>query len=187
MGIITDSVKRYVPASYHALVGITNSYDYTLDDLQTLAEFVQFRFYGTIAGITAESSVWNPLQSEFLGVVTTLEFIPAAVDYWGDQLASESTSPTSESVSYFDRRADLWKVYDKLVIKAGQLGTELGISTTKIRGSVPSVSYGDNGRGVLLTPDPQDFPPAFVPNNSTDYISWESLGWNAGDSWESEA
>jgi hypothetical protein len=185
MGIITDSVKRYVPASYSALVGVTNSYDYTIDDLQTLADYVQFRFFSTIAGVTNESSAYNPLEAEFLGVLTTLEFIPAAIDYWGDQLASESTSPTTESVSYFDRRADLWKVYDRLVKKSEQLGTELGISTTKINGAIPQVTYGDNGRGVLLTPDPQLFPPMFA--NKTDYLSWQSLGWNAGDSWESEA
>lgn len=187
MGIITDSVKRYVPASYNALVGMTNSYDYTLDDLQVLADFVQFRYFGTIAGVTGESSVWNPLQSEFLGILTTLEFIPAAIDYWGDQLAAESTSPTTESVSYFDRRADLWKVYDKLVAKAGNLGVDVGVNTTRIRGTVPRVSYGDNGRGVLLTPDPQEFTPAFLATNSKSYLSWESLGWNAGDLWESNA
>lgn len=185
MGIITDSVKRFVPVSYNALAGATNSYNYTLGDLQTLADFVQFRFYATVPGATNEASLWNPLQAEFLGALTTLEFIPAAIDYWGDQLSSESTSPTTESVSYFDRRADLWRVYEKLVKKSQQLGTELGISTTKIKGAIPQVSYGDNGRGVLLTPDPQQFPPSYS-DSDPNYLSWESLGWNAGDMWEGD-
>lgn len=187
MGAITDAVKRYVPASYNALVGVTNSYDYSVNDLQTLADYVQFRFFSTIAGVTQEASVWNPIQTEFLGVMTTLEFIPAAIDYWGDQLAAEATSPTTESVSYFDRRADLWRVYDRLVKKADQLGIELGIGTTKTSGVVPTVSYGDNGRGVLVTSDPQLFPPAFADSNDPNYLSWQSLGWNVGSEWESEA
>jgi len=184
MSLITDSVKRYVPASYLALVGATNSYDYTLDDLQQLSEFVQYRYYSTIAGITEESSVWNPLQAEFLGVLTTLEFIPAAIDYWGDQIASQSTSPTTESVAYFDRRADLWKVYDRLAKKAEQLGIDLGINTNKIRGSIPQVSYGDNGRNILVTTDPALFPAAFSSRNSG--VAWNNLDWNAGNLWDSE-
>jgi len=187
MGAVTDAVKRYVPASYNALVGATNSYNYTLDDLQTLADYVQFRFYATVPGASSESGLWNPLQSEFLGVLTTLEFIPAAIDYWGDQIASESTSPTTESIAYFDRRADLWKIYDKLAKRAEALGVDLGINTTKIRGSIPQVTYGDNGRGVLVTSDPQDFPRAYAPTNDPDYLSWESLGWNEGTEWESSS
>lgn len=180
MGAIADSVKRYVPASYNALVGATNSYDYTSNDLQQLADYVQFRFFGTIAGVTSESSVWNPLEREFLGVMTTLEFIPAAVDYWGDQLQSESTNPTSENVTYFDRRNDLWKVYDRLSKRADDLGTELGISTTKIKGAIPRVSYYNNGRsGVFVSSDPQEFGPAFADPNDPNYVSWESIGWES--------
>ncbi len=186
MGIIADAVRRYVPASYSALAGATNSYGYTLDDIQTLADFVQFRYFATVPGESSESSLWNPIQAEFLGIMTTLEFIPAAIDYWGDQIQSQATAPTDEDVTYFDRRPDLWKLYEKLVAKAESLAPEVGVATGKLRGFVPQVSYGDNGRGVLITPDPQRFPPAFR-NRTGTYVDWESLEWNAGNLWDSEA
>lgn len=179
MGMVTDAVKRYIPASYNALAGATNSYDYTLDDLQTLADYVQFRYFATVPGGPTEAAVWNPLQAEFLGIMTTLEFIPAAIDYWGDQIESQRTNPTDESVSYFDRRTDLWKVYDRLTKKAENLAPEVGVTVNKVKGLIPQVSYGDNGRGILVTNNPEDFPPAFADPNDPTYVSWENIGWTS--------
>jgi hypothetical protein len=96
-----------------------------------------------------------------LGTITTLHFIPAAVDYWGDQLQTQATSGTNEDVSYFDRRPELWKIYDKLVAQAEELGEETGVAIKKLRAVTPRVSYGDNGRGILVTTDPALFPRSY--------------------------
>ena len=157
MGAITDIVKQNVPASYRALVGNT-IYDYELADLQNIAEGTQFRLYATIAGVTQEASVFSRNQIELLGVITTMQFIPAAIDYWGDQLQSQNTSGTNEDVSYFDRRPDLWKVWDRLAQRAQDLAEEEQINLVKLKAVLPRVSYGDNGRGILVTPDPALFP-----------------------------
>lgn len=158
MGTITDVVRRYVPSSYKALVGATNSYDYGMTQLQALADFVQFRLFSTIPGSSNEATVWDANETELLGVLTTLQFIPAAVDYWGDALSSEATSGTNEDVSYFDRRPDLWRIHEKLVALAGDLAVDVGVSLKRVKAVVPGVSYYDNGRGILSTPDPTDFP-----------------------------
>lgn len=157
MGGITDVVRRYVPASYRALVGTTNTY-YQSSDLQALADFVQFRIYSTVAGATLEASVYDLEQMELLGMLTTLQFIPAAVDYWGDSLESESTTGTHEVVTYFDRRQGLWKLFDKLTADAADLAQDLGVSIKAARSVVPLISYGDNGKQILNTPDPYCFP-----------------------------
>ncbi len=157
MGAITDIVKQNVPASYRALVGNT-IYDYELTDLQNIAEGTQFRLYATIVGVTQEDTVFTRNQTELLGVLTTMQFIPAAIDYWGDQLQSQNTSGTNEDVSYFDRRPDLWKVWERLAARAQELAEEEQINLVRMKAVLPRVSYGDNGRDVLVTPDPWLFP-----------------------------
>jgi len=174
MGAITDIVKRYVPASYKALVGATNTYDYNISDLQGLANYVQYRLFSTIPDSSNEAVVWNPNELELLGMLTTLEFIPAAIDYWGDQLESQTTTGTNEDVGYFDRRPQLWNVFEKLSKSAEDLGTKLGVSLYAVKAVVPKVSYGDNGRNILVTSDPEDFDPAFSEATINDYIPWST-------------
>lgn len=155
MGKITDVVQRHVPASYRAMCGVTNTY-YSLAALQDLSDYVQFRLYNTVVGESNEATTYNPKEQELLGVLTTLNFIPAAVDYWGDQLASQTASGVNESQAYFDRRPDLWKIFAQLQVEAAELSQELGVFS-KVA-NLPGVSYGDNGRGVLITQDPQNWP-----------------------------
>src|SRR3972149_4515246 len=158
MGAVTNIVKNYVPASYRALIGATNSY-YSQEDLQQLNEYVQFRVYSTVVTEASEAAVYNPNQLQYLGILTTLQFIPAAVDFWGDAYVSESANSASstKSVGYFDHRSDLWKIFDRLVLEADDLATKLGV----VKNYIPRVTYGDNGREILITSDPQDFGSAF--------------------------
>lgn len=171
MGAITDIVRQNVPSSYRALVGNT-SYDFSLSDLQNVADGVQFRLYATVAGVTQEDSVYTRNQIELLGVITTMQFIPAAIDYWGDQLASESTSGTVENVAYFDRRPDLWKIWERLAARAAELADGEQINLVKLKAIIPRVSYGDNGRGILVTPDPELFPLPWDYRRLSDFIPW---------------
>ena len=174
MGAIANIVKQYVPVSYSALVGVTNSY-YSPDDLQALVDYSQYRLFNTVAAVAAESSVYNLKEQRLLGIVSTLQFIPAAIDFWSDKLASTSTTGTSESDSWFDHRPDLWKIFDRLTAEAALLSADLGVNVNAVRGVVPRVSYGDNGRDILITSDPQDFPPAYDRriDTSRDFIIWD--------------
>jgi len=156
VGTIANIVKQYVPASYAALVGATNSY-YGPDELQSLADYVKFRLYNTVVAEASEAAVYNVQEQRLLGILTTLQFIPAAVDYWSDQLASTATTGTNENDSFFDHRPDLWKIFDRLTTEAVALGADVGINIYAARGVVPRVSYGDNGRNILITEDPQNW------------------------------
>ena len=172
MGKITDVVKKHVPASYRALCAITNSY-YSLDLLKDLSEYVQYRLYSTVVGVTNEATSYNLKEQELIGSITTLNFIPAAVDYWGDQLASQTASGVQEAQTYFDRRPDLWKIFGQIQEEVAELSSELGVFTKVAQ--IPGVSYGDNGRGVLLTEDPQEFPRLHRKR------SYSCLPWIAGE------
>lgn len=175
MGAIANIVKQYVPVSYSALVGATNSY-YGPEQLQSLADYVKFRLYNTVVAEASEAVIYNPKEQRLLGILTTLQFIPAAVDYWSDSYSSVSTNPTSESVSHFDHRADLWKIFDRLTVEAQALGPEVGVDIYAARAVVPRVSYGDNGRNILITADPNHIGPAFdneYPLGNPDLLMWD--------------
>lgn len=174
MGAITNIVKQYVPASYAALAGATNTY-YSLEELQSIADFVKFRLYNTVVDTLSEAAVYNPKELRLLGILTTLQFIPAAVDFWGDSLASTSTTGTNENDAFFDHRTDLWKIFDRLTVEAQALSEDIGVNIYAARGVVPKVSYGDNGREILITSDPADFPPAFDAElqSGQDFLIWD--------------
>lgn len=164
MGAITEVVRRYVPASYRAMIEITSSGPqyFTLPELQSLADYVQFKLLATIAGATNEASTYDPLLTEFLGKVTTLKFIPAAIDYWGDQHLQVTMTGTNETENFPDRRDGLWRIFAELDldVKAEffELAPVYGFRIRGVKQFIPAISYGDNGRGVLITTDPHRWP-----------------------------
>lgn len=174
MGAVTDVVKRHVPASYRAMIDASNAY-YGITQLQALADYVQFRLFATAPGASNEAAVWSDLtKREFIGKVTTLQFIPAAVDFWGDQLDSESVQGPSENVSYRDPRPDLWKLFEKLQAEVAELAPEVGIPPVGLRSPRPGVTYYDNGRGIFVTPDPLDVTPPYADPSIMDLLPWET-------------
>jgi len=176
VGAITDVVKRYVPSSYRAMIEASTGY-YGITQLQDLADYVQYRLFSTVVGATNEASVWNLKQRHFLGLITTLNFIPAAVDFWGDQLDSEAIVGPSESATYRDPRPDLWKIFAAAKEEAAILAQEVGIGFGASKTVIPSVSYYDNDSGLLTTSNPYDFPSEFESPSLWD----QALIWKLGD------
>lgn len=171
MTAITDVVRRYVPGSYRAMISVTNNY-YSLADLQAFSDFVQQRLFATVVDDSQELTVYGVAKTELLGMLTTLQFIPAAVDFWGDQLASETTTGTNETITYFDRRDQLWKLFEKIQADAAQLAIDLGVPISAAKAVIPKVSYGDGGRDILVTPDPACFPRQFPRRTTSSLIPW---------------
>ena len=179
MGSITDIVKAIIPASYRAMIGSTGTDYYTQPMLQETVNYVKYRLFSTSNPTYAftteagEATVYDAVLRRYIGKLTTLQFIPAAIDFWGDQLVSESTQMPVEQVTY--QRADLWKMYEALLAEVqsefDDLAPLYGFKIYNVQGMLPRVSYGDNGRGVLVTPDPNEFPAI-----DKDGVSW-SLPW----------
>lgn len=174
MGAITDVVRRYVPASYAALANVSNAYFGGVTELQALADFVKFRIFSTNVASASEAAVYNLKEIQLLGILTTMQFIPAAVDYYSTQLASESLQDPGENRSYRDPRPELWNIFERLVAEANDLGSELGVGVLGIKGVIPKVSYYDNGRGLLLTPNPFDFGEEYESVGPSDWIPWRT-------------
>jgi hypothetical protein len=158
------------------------SHYYGATELQHVADYVKFRLLGTSVAEATEAVAYDVLLTTFLGQLTTIQFIPAAVDFWGDQMTSEVTHGTNETISYPERRDQLWKIFDDLraqvAIEFDELAEDYGFI---IRGSgsvLPTVSYGDNGRGILVTQDPQEFGIAYPAPEREDVNRNTGLIWS---------
>lgn len=159
MGAITDVVRRYIPSTYSAMIGQSGVTDfYSITQLQDLADYVQARLFSTVPGSTNEATLWDVKQRELLGMLTTLQFIPVAVEFWGEQMSSETTTGTNETVTWRDRRPDLWKIFNQLQIDANQLAIDIGIPFSQTKAVIPQVSQGDGTQRILHTTEPDFFP-----------------------------
>lgn len=164
MGAITEVVRRYVPATYYEMLSAT-LYEgsprlFATSDLQALADYVKFRLFATVVTESEESTAFNPFERQFIGKLTTLQFIPAAIDYWDTRLAAKTTTGTNEVIQFRDHRKGLINLFEVLSEEVKKDSDELGF-TFKLGTLVPKVTYGDNGRGILITEDPSTFPEPF--------------------------
>lgn len=172
MGAVTNVVRRYVPNTYRQLVEATSGAAalFATSDLQALADYVKYKLFSTVVAEASEASIYNPVMQQFLGKLTTLQFIPAAVDYWDSTLESKTTTGTDEVIELRDHSEDLWKLFDILAAQVKEDFIELGIALKP--SLIPQVSYGDNGRGILKTLDPYDFPGMNEEYKITDLLPW---------------
>ena len=176
MGVITESVRRIVPATYNAmLIAPSDNRLFATNDLQALADYVKYRLFSTIITEGDEAVLFNPPEAQFLGKLTTLQFIPAAIDYWDSQLSSIVATGTGEVANFRDHLNGLVKIWERLSQEVIKDAAILGYSLKKA-GLVPGISYGDNGRGILITPDPQSFPKQWEETrNWLDALPWKTV------------
>lgn len=147
---------------------------FSTGDLQALADYVKFRLFSTVVSETDETVYYSPAANLFLGKLTTLQFIPAAIDYWDSQLSSIVATGTGEVANFRDHLNGLVKIWERLSEEVLIDAKTLGFSLRKA-GLLPGVSYGDNGRGILVTPDPQEFPPLGSMESWTSQIPWKTV------------
>lgn len=164
MGTVADALRRVLPRSYDAIVAASGASlkagQYSTADVQALIDYKKARLWATVAGVT-EESLYNPRLVEFLAKLSALDFIPVAIDYWGRQVIAESTTGSNENVTYPSTQDSLWKLFEsirkQLAEEWNDVSNEYGFRLF-VAGVMPRVSYGDNGRGVLITNDPMKFP-----------------------------
>lgn len=140
---------------------------YSQPDVQALANYIQFRLFSSYVAEASEAAFYDPLLLGFVGKLTAIQFIPAAIDYWGDQVTTESLTGTNESTSYPDRQralADLLKSLQADVkSEYPAMAERYGFKIFGIAGSAPRVSYygGENDSSVFRTQDPWLFDKEF--------------------------
>jgi hypothetical protein len=179
VGAVTEIVRRYVPATYNEMIVKPSGADllFSASDLQALANYVKFRLFSTSVSEGDEESAWNLGVRQFIGKLTTLQYIPAAIDYWDSRLATKNTTGTNEVITYRDHRDGLLNLYDSLTKEVKEDSIELGFST-KVHGLLPGVSYGDGGRGILVTPDPMDWPQL---RTTEEIILFDGVHWTVNE------
>jgi hypothetical protein len=160
-------------------VTLNNERYYSTSDLQALADYVKYRLFSTVVSEASEATSYNPMLKQFMGKLTTIQFIPAAIDYWDSQLSSKTATGTNEQLAFRDHRAGLIDLLKELTRQVEEEFIELapvyGFTINK-KTLVPKVSYGDNGRGILITPDPATFPPAYEDQPGfLDWLPWRTV------------
>ena len=143
-------------------------------DLQALADFVKIRILGSAGMVDEadEATTYSDILITFLSKVTTVQFIPAAIDYWDSRLASEVVP--GEVQQFRDHTAGLEALFKMLTDEIAEdwpiIAPGLGYGK---KAWIPKVSYGDGGRGILITPDPMDFPPLDCVGTWVDFLPWK--------------
>lgn len=165
MGALTDAIRRLLPRTYDAMVAASGAVpkagQYTVGDVQALADYAKSRLWASVANVT-EEVLYAPQLVQFIARYAALDFIPAAIDYWDRQVLSENTTGSNENLSYPNAPDSLLRLFTdirKMVAEDFEaMAAQYGFQST---GTVflPKVSYYDNGRDIFVTRDPMDFPP----------------------------
>lgn len=116
--------------------------------------------FATVVGTNREEEFYNPLVIEFASKGLALTIIPAGADYWSNRLITVTSTGTSESKTFPDRIANLWRIHAQLLndIKAMLPQVQQYLPDAGLR-RVTSVASNTGAGRMLLTTDPQLFSP----------------------------
>jgi len=158
LGALADRVRSHIPQSYQALIS-ASYYGETL--IQQHIDDMQFKLFSTVVGFSLEATMYDRYELGYMGKVCTLDIIPSAIDYWMDQLQSETATGTDEQITFPDRISALEKTYARLAAEvAEEKATFEDYTDTTIRAisNYPKVSTSADD---MVTTDPAEFPKEF--------------------------
>lgn len=172
LGVIGQRSVFYLPATLPALLDDAN---FGPTGLQMVVDLLKQSILGDIVSADAEVSTYTPLVQDYLARRTAVSIIPKAIDYWGDQQVSVSATGTAESVSYPERREQLWTIRRNLLLGLRRQKLELVDGTwTLVTGA-----DGDPGAPVVSfehpnfkTPDPDGWPALRTKRALADLLPW---------------
>lgn len=177
VGAIALRAREYMPVSYDALARDAR---YGERLIQNRISSVKYRLFATVVSPGLEATTYDLFVQEFVGKMSCLQLVPAAIEYWSDQHTSVSTTGTQESVAYPDRIRSLQALQEWLIAEVRRdkpdIDAVIGV-TIRRRGRYPKVSTTRE----LVTPDPGCFPPTFgrpwprniyVPFASESALTW---------------
>lgn len=152
-GAIADRASAQLPITWAALANATQ---YGPGYLDNAIDFVKFQVNTTVVDPADEGFLYNPVMLTYMGKMVAMQVIPGGIDFWGDQPSAETATGTNESITWFDRRDALQRLYSTLANEvrelAGQIELVVGRRTTR-RGSMPAVSRPTG----WVTPDAAQF------------------------------
>lgn len=173
-GPILQRARAHIPQTWDALA---RSSVYGSELLQQRADTIKFRLFATVIDGTLEATTYNPLLLDYAAKCVALQVIPAGADYWSDQLVSETTTGTNETVSFPDRIGSLWRIHARLLAEVEELASEVNVFLPRPprRIALPEVSDSTFG---YRTPNPYRTTPALGATTGV-YAGVELLPWGA--------
>lgn len=164
VGAIYRAARSIIPITWDALES-SDKYGDSL--LQERIEAVKLNLFASPVAVEDEID-YDVRVIEFAAKLVAIQVIPAGVDYWGAQFQSVVAQGTQESVSYPDRIAALWKIYERLQIQVAQDRSVIDelLDNPSLGRSITDVPETSGGTDVgFVTPVPSDhFPDYHFPH-----------------------
>jgi hypothetical protein len=176
-GPIMLNARAQIPQTWDALARASI---FGSELLTLTSDAVKYRLWSTVAEPADEYAFYGPLGCMMAGKWIAIQVIPAGADYWSDQLTSETTSGTNETISYPDRINSLWRIHARLLQEMKELSPQFDaiFGRTAIRRiSMPTVSDW----GIpLVTANPYSTTPPInpttYPKGILPWYPWDEVG-----------
>lgn len=152
-GAIAERIQGIIPVTWDALV---NDSRYGENMMRTAIDTVKTRVTGTNISPLSEST-YSVLVVDYLAKVTVLDLITPAIDFWMNQPLAETTTGTSEVVSFTERVEALNQLRKDLLEETRRLEPQIAplINYTTIK-KAPGAAI-NTLNDDFLTPSPQEF------------------------------
>lgn len=172
-GQIALSARGYLPETWDALA---NSSFYGEGLLDNKRNFVKFMLFSTVVDVSLEATVYNRLVLEYAAKGLAITIIPGAADYYANKLQTVTATGTTETRSYPDRIASLWRIHARLLVEMAamenQVAEFIDLNTNKVMPFLPSNSGSEL---AYLSIDPQTW---HYGSNATTWAAIPQLPWN---------
>lgn len=176
LGAVADYVKMRLGGE--TWKGLTTDATYGASFVSRAIDIVKARVLKT-PPTTADEGTLPALVLDYLGICAALELIPAARDYWGNQLLSLTTGNDPTEQSTYPNRLEMVKdIQADLLARLSQAQAaaipliDSPALLTNTQG--PAIDEADNM--VRVTDDPRDFPPAHAfPGDGR--VAADAWGW----------
>ena len=158
---ISTRTKAIIPVTWDALWNDTKRGGESV--LVSAIEYVEALIFGDIPDEEAQKEM-KQIVIEFAAKSAVLEIIDPAIDFWMEKKTAVTTTGTNEQVTYPDRIAALKELKKNLLEQLAKLepivAPLIPVITERRSKGKPLLSTLEDD---LLTPNPQDFGPAYAP------------------------
>lgn len=172
-GQIALTARGYLPYTWDALANSTFFGESLLDSKRS---YVKFLLFGTVVDTSQEAVFYNPLVLEYAAKGLAITIIPAAADWYANQIQSVVSTGTQENKAYPDRIASLWRIHARLLLEMAEM-QEIVQEFVPLE-NIAMIPFlpSNTGEGLdYLSHDPHCFPHVDNRPRRRDYTwsSWE--------------
>lgn len=172
-GQIALAARGYLPQTWDALANSTFFGEGLLDAKRS---YVKFLLFGTVVDTALESVFYNPLVLEYAAKGLAITIIPAAADWYANEITSVVSTGTSENRAYPDKISSLWRIHARLLLEMAEMQEQVQEFVPLANDPMIPFLPSNTGEGLdYLGHDPHCFPHSDNTPRRHDYTwtSWE--------------